>query len=443
VAKVILRAPLKDRVGGSEVSIDGSTVSEVISKLEQDNPAILGWVLDEQGSIRPHVNVFLNGEKTDENASVSERDDIQIIHAISGGADEVEVLLGTRKGLVVLRGTRGERLDVVGREFEGIDVEYAMRDPRSGTYIASVTHGQYGPHLYWATDPLGEWTQAEGPVFPKETGAKLVRVWVIVPGEEPGVLWAGVDPAALFRSEDDGKTWAFNPWLWDHPSRPKWQPGGGGLALHSIVPWPGDPARLMVGISAAGIWHTEDGGYTWERGNEGIVPRYLPEDATPDETVALCIHNIKRSADPNRLYMQFHGGVYRSDDGGHKWQDIGSETGLPSDFGFPMVAHPRDPNRAYVVPLKADLDRVTPEGKVVVYETDNGGSSWSPRFEGLPQIHAYMVILRQAFAHDGKDPLGLYFGTTTGQLFASADDGLTWTQAVENLPPILSVRCSS
>jgi photosystem II stability/assembly factor-like uncharacterized protein/molybdopterin converting factor small subunit len=440
VAKVILRAPLKEKVGGKrELSIEGATVSEVITKLEKSNPAISGWVLDDQGSIRRHVNVFVNGEKAAADQSVADTDDIHIIGAISGGQDDVEVLLGTRKGLVVLRGPRGERLKVVTRKFVGEAVEYAMRDPRSGTYIASVTSGQYGPHLFYATDPEGEWTQAEGPVFPKETGATLQRTWVVVPGEEEGVLWAGVDPAALFRSEDNGRSWAINPPLWDEPSRPNWQPGGGGLCLHSIVTMPGDPSKLMIAISAAGVWHTEDGGYTWTRGNEGIVPHYLPEGETTND---LCVHNVHRSPDPDRLYMQFHGGVYRSDDGGHKWNDIGSDVGLPSDFGFPLVAHPSDPNRAYVIPLAADLDRVTPDGKVIVYETENGGASWTPRVEGLPQIHAYLVILRQAFTHDGRDPLGLYFGTTTGQLFASSDEGLTWTQAIDNVPPILSVRCA-
>ncbi|HET7483237.1 MAG TPA: exo-alpha-sialidase [Actinomycetota bacterium] len=352
----------------------------------------------------------------------------------------MELLVGTRKGLFVLRGDRGAAMDVAHRAFEGSDVEFAIRDPRTGTYYASVTSGWFGPHLYFTDDPTGEWQQSEGPAFPEDIDAKLVRTWIIQPGEEDGVLWAGVDPAALFKSGDGGRTWELNRELWEHKTRLDWQPGGGGLALHSIAPWPGDPDRLAVGVSAAGVWITEDGGRSWRNGGKGIVPRYMPEEAR-EETLQLCIHNMHRAAkDPSTVYMQFHGGVYRSDDAGETWTDIGTDTGLPSDFGFPMVTDPNDPARAFVIPLVADADRVTPGGALRVFETGDRGATWRSSSNGLPQNNAYLTILRQAFGHDGGDPLGLYFGATSGHVFGSGDGGRSWTTVADFLPPVLSVR---
>lgn len=355
----------------------------------------------------------------------------------------MELLVGTRKGLFVLRGERGGRMDVVARKFEGSDVEFAIKDPRTGRYFASVTSGWFGPHVHYADDPLGEWVEAKGPAFPEDTGATLVRTWVITPGEEDGVLYAGTDPAALFKSTDNGETWELNRGLWDEPSRPEWMPGGGGLALHSIVPWPGEPSKLLVGISAAGVWLTDDGGQTWRRGGKGIVNRNVPDDAPPEMHNAKCIHNMHRvPTEPQTVYMQFHGGVYRSDDAGETWHYIANE-GLPSDFGFPMVVHPRDAQKAYVIPLKGDFDRVTPEGKVQVFETSDRGESWSSTSDGLPDSNAYLTVLRLAFAHDGSDPLGLYFGATSGDVFGSADEGRSWTTVVRHLPPVLSIRASA
>ena len=352
-----------------------------------------------------------------------------------------ELLVGTKKGLFVLEGEPGGAFGVTARAFAGQPVEYAMREPRSGRLLASVTSPFYGPKIWHAEDAAGEWERAAGVELPEGDDAALERIWVIVAGEADGTVYAGGDPGVLFRSVDGGLTWELVRSLWDHPTRPKWQPGGGGLCLHSIVPWPGDPDRLALGISAVGIWLTDDGGRTWRHGNEGLVPRYMPEEARAN-TMDLCIHNLHRApARPERMFMQFHGGVYRSDDAGESWIDIG--TGLPSDFGFPMAVDPADPDSAFVIPLEADMDRVTPGGRVRVYETRDAGATWTARGDGLPSEHAYLTVLRQAFDRRGEgDALELYFGATSGDVFGSADAGASWFAAAEHLPPVFSVRTS-
>ena len=353
-----------------------------------------------------------------------------------------ELLVSSKKGLFVLRGEPGGPLPIVHRAFPGEVVEYAIRDPRSGRYFASVTSGFYGPRLMLADDPTGEWEQATGLVFPEDVrDAAVERIWVVRPAEEPGVLYAGTAPAALWRSEDGGETWALNRALWNVPTRPEWNPGAGGLALHSICPWPGEPKRLAVGISAAGVWLTEDGGESWRTGYAGLVPLYVPEEAR-EGTHALCIHNMHRAPlRPERLFLQFHGGVYRSDDAGESWIDIAA--GLPSGFGFPLVTDPADPESAYVIPLVADVDRVTPHGKVRVCETRDAGATWTERADGLPQTDAYLTVLRQAFDHDGDAPLGLYFGATSGDVFGSADRGASWFTVASRLAPVNSVRVAA
>ncbi len=352
-----------------------------------------------------------------------------------------ELLVGTKKGLFALQGDGGGPFDVTARAFAGEPVEYAMRDRRSGRYVASVTSPFYGPKIWVTDDPTGEWEQAEGVALPEGGDEALARIWVIAPGEEEGLLYAGGDPGVLFESRDGGATWALNEGLWQHPTRPDWQPGGGGLCLHTIVPWPGDPNRLLVAISAVGVWLTEDGGASWRHSNTGIVPRYVPEDA-PENPIIHCVHHVRRAAgQPGRLFMQFHDGVYRSDDAGGTWIDIATDTELPSDFGFPIVTDPADPDSAYVIPLVGALDRTTPEGAVRVWETRDAGVSWRSRSEGLPHENAYLTVLREAFdtAAEGAD-LELYFGATSGDVFGSTDAAASWFTVADHLPPVYSVR---
>jgi photosystem II stability/assembly factor-like uncharacterized protein len=445
---VILPSSLVQRSGGAhKVEVSGATAGETLKALELAQPGLRGWVLDEHGQLRQHVNIFVDDRRVKLDHPIGDAQELFVIQAITGGSsDDAEILVGTKKGLFVLHGPRTGPMRVHTRQFAGQVVEYAMKDPRSGRYIVSATHGQFGPHLHLSEDPEGEWRQAEGPQFPSGSEASVERIWVVEAGAEEGVLWAGVAPAALFKSQDGGSTWQINQPLWDEPSRSKWEGGLGGLTLHSICPWPGDPERLTVAMSAVGVWQTLDGGASWSRYSAGLVPRYLPPEAHA-ETLMHCVHKLEQSPnEPATFYMQFHGGVYRSDDEGHSWSNIsgiGSKDGLPADFGFPIVIDPRDPDRAFVIPLLADVDRVTPEGKVRVYETRDRGSSWIPQANGLPQHDAYLTVLRQGFCHDGRDPLGLYFGTESGTVFASANGGASWSAVAENLPPITSVRPGS
>ena len=353
-----------------------------------------------------------------------------------------ELLVSTRKGLFVLEGEPGAGFEVTGRAFAGEPVEYAMRDPRTGRLLASVTSAFHGPKIWHAGDAADEWEQAGGVALPAGGEAALERIWLIVAGQDAGTVYAGGDPGVLFESRDGGETWALNEGLWNHPTRTSWQPGGGGLCLHSIVPWPGDPDRLTVAISAAGVWNSDDGGATWERGNKGLVAGYVPDEVR-EETTVLCVHHLKRARDrPERLFMQFHGGVYRSDDAGRSWTSIAA--GLPSDFGFPMAVDPADPDSAYVIPLGADSDRVTPGGRVRVWETRDAGETWTPRGDGLPSQDAYLTVLRLAFAACSEGPaLELYFGATSGDVFGSGDAGATWSTVADHLPPVHSLTVSA
>ncbi|HEY2656092.1 MAG TPA: hypothetical protein VGI55_09905 [Solirubrobacteraceae bacterium] len=371
-----------------------------------------------------------------------------------------ELLVSTKKGLFALAGEPGGDWEIVARAFAGEPVDYAVSDPRTGRVLATMTSPFYGPKLFYTEEPATDWgdakgregwEQADGVSLPQGGDRALERIWVIVPGEADGAIYMGGDPGVLFQSSDGGSSWEINAGLWEQPTRPHWQPGGGGLCVHSIAPWPGDPDKLSVAISAAGVWHTDDRGRSWRRGNDGLTPRYLPDEViaelnlpepSPGADTALCVHHMERApARPGRMFIQFHGGVYRSDDAGASWSEIGA--GLPSDFGFPLAVDPADPDSAYVIPLVADMDRVMPEGRVRVYETRDGGESWAPRGDGLPSEHAYLTVLRQAFQRKGSGPsLELYFGSTTGQVFGSGDAGATWFEVASRLPPVYAVSAN-
>jgi hypothetical protein len=266
-----------------------------------------------------------------------------------------------------------------------------------------------------------------------EAGPRITTVWSVVPAN--GAVYAGVEEAGLFRSADGGATWEHVRGLTEHPSRPGWFGGAGGLILHSIVPHPTDPDRMWVAISAAGVFETRDGGATWTPRNAGLRNDFMPD---PYPEVGHCVHKIVRAAGTEDvLYQQNHVGVYRSTDGAASWQEVGG--GLPSTFGFAMAAHPRDPDRVYVVPLTPDQGRHMVDGRAAVWTTADAGVTWRAERAGLPQERAYVGVLRESMGTDPLTPAGVYIGTSTGQMYASADDGASWRLIADLLPPIWSV----
>lgn len=356
---------------------------------------------------------------------------------------DVIVLVGTMKGIWLFRsdGSR-EKFESSGPHFPGREVYSLAYDKRGGRsrILAGVSSLHFGG-LVCSSDNFGwTWTEPdEGNVkFPEGSEWSLKRVWQIQPagGDQPDTVYAGVQPASLFRSDDGGVTFALVQGLYDHPHRPKWTPGNGGLCLHTVLIDPDDPRRMYVGISTGGVYRTEDGGESWTVRNQGIRAEFLPEKY-PE--FGQCVHKIAfNPARPRTLYLQNHWGLYRSDDGADSWTDIAN--GVPSDFGFPIVAHPHDPETAYVIPLESDTYRCTPEGRCRVYRTRNSGESWEPLESGLPQEDAHVTVVRDAFAADATKPAGLYFGTRQGELYASTDDGDNWRLIAERLPPIVCVK---
>jgi serine/threonine protein kinase len=352
------------------------------------------------------------------------------------------LLVGTTKGAFILRSNaQRSRWEVGGPYFHGHSVYAMAYDNRGGQHRIWASTASYWGTLLRSSDDFGKsWTNPQqAPIrFPSDAGVSLKNIWQIALGrlEEPNVLFCGVEPAALFVTRDAGETWSLVQGLFDHPHRPRWMPGNGGLALHTIVLDPRDNQRMYVAISAGGVYRTNDGGLSWTPQNQGIRAMTMPEKYP---VFGQCVHKIvMHPARPERLFLQSHWGLYRSDDCAENWHDIAN--GVPSDFGFAMITHPRNPDCVYIVPVESDEFRCACDGRLRVYRTRNGGASWEPLSRGLPQKSAYETVLRDAMTADSFDPMGIYFGTRSGQLFGSHDEGRTWQKILEGLPSVVCVR---
>jgi hypothetical protein len=356
---------------------------------------------------------------------------------------DVLLLIGTAKGLLIARSGDRDSWDVSDIEFPMNGIYSVAVDTRASTprVLASVDSSHWGPAVLHSDDLGRTWAEPDDGAlaFPADTGAALERAWAIVPSpSEPDVVWAGTQPSALFRSEDRGEHFALVRGLWDHPHRPEWGAGFGGQAIHTVLPDPEDPARITVAMSTGGVYRSHDGGKTWAASNAGIGVGFLPD---PLPEFGQCVHKVARdAADPHRLYLQNHGGVYRSDDDAATWVSIAD--GLPCDFGFTMVAHPRRGGVAYSFPIQSDGMRMPPDRACRVFRTEDAGSTWTALSKGLPEGTYYGGVLRDAMCADDADPSGIYFGTRNGEVFASADEGEHWTTVAEHLPDVLCVRAA-
>jgi photosystem II stability/assembly factor-like uncharacterized protein len=363
----------------------------------------------------------------------------------------VRVLVGTKKGAFILTADgRRDRWQVDGPHFGGWELYHVKGSPADPNRLyASQSSGWFGQQLQRSDDGGRSW-QAVGNKFEYDgvpgthqwyDGTphpwEFKRVWHLEPAPgDPDTVYAGVEDAALFRTTDGGHTWHELSGLRGHGSGPHWQPGAGGLCLHTILLDGAASERIVVAISAAGAFRSDDGGVTWRAINRGLRSEFIPD---PDAEVGHCVHRIARHPSrPDVLFMQKHWDVMRSDDGGASWHEVSGN--LPTDFGFPIDVHSHEPETVYVVPIKSDSEHYPPEGKLRVYRSRTGGNEWEALTAGLPQGDCYVNVLRNAMAVDGLDPCGVYFGTTGGQVYGSPDGGDTWTALVRDLPPVLSVE---
>jgi photosystem II stability/assembly factor-like uncharacterized protein len=363
----------------------------------------------------------------------------------------VRVLVGTKKGAFILSADgKRDKWQVDGPFFGGWEI-YHMKgsavDPNR--IYASQSSGWFGQVVHRSDDGGKTWeTVGNEFVYEGETGThqwydgtphpwEFTRVWHFEPSlSDVNTVYAGVEDAAIFRSQDGGRTWKELSGLRQHSTGASWQPGAGGLCLHTIVLDPVNPDRIFVAISAAGAFRTDDGGKTWLPINQGLSSDFIPD---PNAEVGHCVHRIaQHPARPEVLYMQKHWDVMRSDDAGASWYEISGN--LPSDFGFVVDVHAHDPGTVYVLPIKSDSEHYPPEGKLRVYRSRSGGNEWEALTRGLPQQDCYVNVLRDAMAVDKLDPCGVYFGTTGGEVYASADGGDNWMTIVNTLPKILSVE---
>ncbi|MGE5291617.1 MAG: WD40/YVTN/BNR-like repeat-containing protein [Micromonosporaceae bacterium] len=363
----------------------------------------------------------------------------------------VRVLVGTRKGAFILTSDgKRERWKVSGPHFGGWEIYHFTGSPADPERLfVSQSTGWFG-QLIQRSDDGGTTWQPMGNKFVYEgvpgthqwyDGTphpwEFARVWHLEPSAaDPDTVYAGVEDAGLFLSVDGGGSWQELPGLREHPSAPSWQPGAGGMCLHTIVLDPRHAGRMFVAISAAGVFRSDDAGTTWRPANRGLRSGGIPDE---DAETGHCVHRIAMNPSrPDVLFMQKHWDVMRSDDAGESWQEVSGN--LPSDFGFPIAVHSHEPDTIYVVPIKSDSEHYPPEGKLRVYRSRSGGNEWEALTNGLPQADCYVNVLRDAMAVDSLDSCGIYFGTTGGQVYASADSGNTWAPIVRDLPSVLSVE---
>ncbi len=363
----------------------------------------------------------------------------------------VRVLVGTRKGAFVLTSDEGRRdWQVAGPHFGGWETYHLKGSPADPDRVyAAPSGGWFGQVVQRSDDGGTSWTPVgnefryegvpgthqwyDGTPHPWE----FARVWHLEPSlTDPDTVYAGVEDAALFKTTDGGATWTELAGLREHGSGRHWQPGAGGMCLHTILLHPTDASRLFTAISAAGAFRSDDAGASWTAINQGLQSEGIPD---PDAEVGHCVHNLAmHPSRPDTLFMQKHWDVMRSDDAGGSWHEISGD--LPSDFGFPIDVHAHEPDTVYVVPIASDSTHYPPDGKLRVYRSRTGGGEWEPLTDGLPQEHCYVNVLRDAMAVDRLDECGVYFGTTGGQVYVSPDGGDHWTAAVRDLPPVLSVE---
>jgi len=363
----------------------------------------------------------------------------------------VRVLVGTRKGAFILTSDgKREKWDISGPHFAGLEIYHVKGSPVDPNRLfASQTSDWFGQMIQRSDDggktwePVGNQFTYEGVPGTHQwyDGTQrpweFKRVWHLEPSlTDADTVYAGVEDAALFRSVDGGKTWQELAGLREHETGPSWQPGAGGMCAHTVILDPSDPARLFVAISAAGVFRSDDAGQTWQPKNHGLHSEYIPD---PTADVGHCVHRIAmHPSRPNVLFMQKHWDVMRSDDAGESWQEISGN--LPTDFGFPIAVHAHEPETIYVVPITSDSLHFPPDGKLRVYRSRTGGNEWEALTNGLPQSDCYVNVLRDAMAVDSLDACGVYFGTSGGQVYASANAGDSWTPIVRDLPAVLSVE---